>query len=47
MLGLAQADDFGFVLTVFIMQQNILPMMLSDRLILIVMMSILMTRLRF
>ena len=47
MLGLAQADDFGFVLNVFIMQQNILPMMLSDRLILIVMMSILMTRLRF
>ena len=46
-LGLAQAGEFGFVLTAFAVQQNILPVMLSDRLILIIALSMLMTPLLF
>ena len=46
-LGLTQAGEFGFVLTAFAVQQNILPVMLSDRLILIITLSMLMTPLLF
>ena len=46
-LGLAQAGEFGFVLTAFAVQQNILPQTLSDRLILIITLTMLMTPLLF
>ena len=46
-LGLAQAGEFGFVLTAFAVQHNILSVTLSDRLVLIITLTMLMTPLLF
>jgi len=46
-LGLAQAGEFGFVLTSFSLQQNVLPGALGEKLLLIVALSMLITPLMF
>ena len=46
-LGLAQAGEFGFVLTSFALQQNVIPGFLAERLSLIITLSMLMTPLFF
>lgn len=46
-LGLAQAGEFGFVLISFSRQQNVLPTALSERLLLVVALSMLLTPLFF
>ena len=46
-LGLAQAGEFGFVLTSFALQQNVIPEELAQRLALIVTLSMLLTPLFF
>ncbi len=46
-LGLAQAGEFGFVLTAFSMAQNVIPVALSQRILLIVALSMLITPLLF
>ncbi len=46
-LGLAQAGEFGFVLISFSLQQHVLPLALSETLLLVVAMSMLITPLFF
>lgn len=46
-LGLAQAGEFGFVLTSFTVQQNVIPTALSETLLLVVALSMLLTPLLF
>ncbi|PTX56614.1 Kef-type potassium/proton antiporter (CPA2 family) [Litoreibacter ponti] len=46
-LGLAQAGEFGFVLTSFTVQQNVVPNWLSEILLLVVALSMLLTPLLF
>jgi len=46
-LGLAQAGEFGFVLTSFTLQQNVIPTALSETLLLMVALSMLLTPLLF
>ena len=46
-LGLAQAGEFGFVLVSFSIQQNVLPGALSERLLLIIALSMMITPLLF
>ncbi|MGB7317880.1 MAG: monovalent cation:proton antiporter-2 (CPA2) family protein, partial [Planktotalea sp.] len=46
-LGLAQAGEFGFVLTAFSVSQNVIPVALSERILLIVALSMLVTPLLF
>lgn len=46
-LGLAQAGEFGFVLTAFSVAQNVIPIALSERILLIVALSMLITPLLF
>lgn len=46
-LGLAQAGEFGFVLTSFSVQQNVVPTALSETLLLVVALSMLLTPLLF
>jgi CPA2 family monovalent cation:H+ antiporter-2 len=46
-LGLAQAGEFGFVLTSFTVQQNVIPTDMSETLLLVVALSMLLTPLLF
>ncbi|SFR55048.1 cation:proton antiporter [Litoreibacter janthinus] len=46
-LGLAQAGEFGFVLTSFTVQQNVLPTEMSETLLLVIALSMLLTPLLF
>lgn len=46
-LGLAQAGEFGFVLTAFSVAQNVIPLALSERILLIIALSMLITPLLF
>ncbi|MEP5154193.1 cation:proton antiporter, partial [Planktotalea sp.] len=46
-LGLAQAGEFGFVLTAFSVAQNVIPIALSERILLIIALSMLVTPLFF
>ena len=46
-LGLAQAGEFGFVLTAFGVQQMVLPGAVADRLLLVIALSMLLTPLAF
>ena len=46
-LGLSQAGEFGFVLTAFAVAQNVLPYALSERILLVVALSMLVTPLLF
>ncbi len=46
-LGLAQAGEFGFVLVAFSMRQNVIPGAVSDKLMLIIALSMLITPLLF
>jgi CPA2 family monovalent cation:H+ antiporter-2 len=46
-LGLAQAGEFGFVLTSFTVQQNVLPTDMSETLLLVIALSMLLTPLLF
>ena len=46
-LGLAQAGEFGFVLTAFSVAQNVIPNALSERILLIIALSMLITPLLF
>ncbi|GAA6209138.1 cation:proton antiporter [Cognatishimia sp. WU-CL00825] len=46
-LGLAQAGEFGFVLISFAIQQNVIPVALSEQLLLVVALSMLITPLLF
>ena len=46
-LGLAQAGEFGFILTAFAADLGILPLVLSDKLMLVITLSMLMTPLLF
>ena len=46
-LGLAQAGEFGFVLTAFSVGQNVIPTALSERILLIIALSMLVTPLLF
>lgn len=46
-LGLAQAGEFGFVLTAFSVAQNVIPIALSERILLIIALSMLITPLLF
>ena len=46
-LGLAQAGEFGFVLTSFSVQQHVLPAALSEKLLLVIALSMLITPLLF
>lgn len=46
-LGLAQAGEFGFVLVAFSVQQNVIPVELSEKLLLIIALSMLITPLLF
>ncbi|MGH1464170.1 MAG: monovalent cation:proton antiporter-2 (CPA2) family protein [Cognatishimia sp.] len=46
-LGLAQAGEFGFVLISFAVQQNVIPVALSEQLLLVVALSMLITPLLF
>jgi CPA2 family monovalent cation:H+ antiporter-2 len=46
-LGLAQAGEFGFVLTSFSVQQNVLPTEMSETLLLVIALSMLLTPLLF
>ncbi|WP_298257230.1 cation:proton antiporter [uncultured Litoreibacter sp.] len=46
-LGLAQAGEFGFVLTSFSLQQNVIPAALSETLLLVIALSMLLTPLLF
>lgn len=46
-LGLAQAGEFGFVLTSFALQQRVLPAGLSEKVLLIIALSMLLTPLLF
>ncbi|WP_085311316.1 cation:proton antiporter [Planktotalea arctica] len=46
-LGLAQAGEFGFVLTAFSLGQNVIPVALSERILLIIALSMLITPLLF
>lgn len=46
-LGLAQAGEFGFVLTSFSLAQNVIPVALSERILLIIALSMLITPLLF
>ncbi len=46
-LGLAQAGEFGFVLSSFALQQNVLPAALGQKLLLIIALSMLLTPLFF
>ncbi|MGH1576326.1 monovalent cation:proton antiporter-2 (CPA2) family protein [Planktotalea sp.] len=46
-LGLAQAGEFGFVLTAFSVAQNVIPTALSERIYLIIALSMLVTPLLF
>lgn len=46
-LGLAQAGEFGFILTAFSVAQNVIPIGLSERILLIIALSMLITPLLF
>lgn len=46
-LGLAQAGEFGFILTAFSVAQNVIPIGLSERVLLIIALSMLITPLLF
>lgn len=46
-LGLAQAGEFGFILTAFSVAQNVIPIALSERILLIIALSMLVTPLLF
>ncbi len=46
-LGLAQAGEFGFILTAFSVAQNVIPVALSERILLIIALSMLITPLLF
>ncbi|EPX79882.1 monovalent cation:proton antiporter-2 (CPA2) family protein [Litoreibacter arenae] len=46
-LGLAQAGEFGFVLISFTVQQNVLPVAMSETLLLVIALSMLLTPLLF
>ncbi|MFT4960038.1 MAG: CPA2 family monovalent cation:H+ antiporter-2 [Paracoccaceae bacterium] len=46
-LGLAQAGEFGFVLVAFSVQHNVLPVALSEKLLLVIALSMLITPLLF
>ncbi len=46
-LSLAQAGEFGFVLVTFSLQQNVIPVSLSEKLLLIIALSMLITPLLF
>ena len=46
-LGLAQAGEFGFILTAFSVAQNVIPLALSERILLIIALSMLVTPLLF
>ena len=46
-LGLAQAGEFGFILTAFSVAQNVIPIGLSERILLVIALSMLITPLLF
>ncbi len=46
-LGLAQAGEFGFVLTSFSVQQNVIPLVVAETLLLVIALSMLITPLLF
>ena len=46
-LGLAQDGEFGFILTAFAADLGILPLIMSDKLMLVITLSMLMTPLLF
>ncbi|MFK7764465.1 MAG: monovalent cation:proton antiporter-2 (CPA2) family protein [Roseobacter sp.] len=46
-LGLAQAGEFGFVLTSFSVQQNVIPLVVAETLLLVIALSMLITPLMF